>query len=47
MDYDKIGAELIEMFGDNLPNHVHEPRRFAYYIYLYRYIKALENEQRG
>jgi hypothetical protein len=44
-EYEKIGAELIEMFGDKLPNHLNEPMRFAYYVKLYRYVKE-KNEQR-
>ena len=47
MDYDTISRELVEMFGDKLPNPLHEPIRFAYYINLYKYEKALRNESRG
>jgi hypothetical protein len=47
MDYDTIGRELVEMFGHKLPNAIHEPVRFAYYIKLYNYEKALKNEPRG
>jgi len=46
MDYDKIARELVKMFGDKLPNAIHEPVRFAYYIKLYNYEKALKNEPR-
>ena len=47
MDYDTIGRELVEMFGDKLPNPIHEPVRFAYYIKLYNYEKAVKDEPRG
>jgi hypothetical protein len=29
---------MVKMFGANLPNPEHEPRRFAYYVRLYKYI---------
>lgn len=32
--------EMIEMYGDALPNPEHEPRRFAYYVKLYFYYKG-------
>jgi hypothetical protein len=44
-ELEKIGQELVEMYGDNLPNHLHEPIRFAYYVKLYRYVKE-KDEQR-
>lgn len=46
MHYDTIGRELVEMFGDKLPDPIHEPIRFAYYVKLYFYEKALNNEPR-
>ena len=42
----KVGQELVEMFGDKLPHHQHEPIRFAYYLKLYRYVKE-KDEQRN
>ena len=38
-DYEKIGRDLVEMFGDSLPNPEQEPLRFQYYIKLMMYIK--------
>jgi hypothetical protein len=33
--------DFIKFFGiENLPNPEHEPRRFAYYVRLYRYYKS-------
>jgi len=32
--------ELIEHYGDNLPNPDHEPLRFAYYIKLFMHVKV-------
>lgn len=32
--------EMIEMWGDNLPNPEQEPKRFAYYVKLYLYYKG-------
>ena len=31
--------ELVEHFGDSLPNFEHEPIRFAYYVKLHKYYK--------
>ena len=44
-DYDEIGKDLVEMFGDNLPDPTHEPIRFAHYINLYRYEIELERQR--
>ena len=33
--------ELIEMFGDKLPNPTHNPRQFQYYVLLYKHIKGI------
>jgi len=44
-ELEKVEQELVEMFGDNLPNDIHEPIRFAYYVKLYRYVKE-KDEQR-
>lgn len=35
--------EMVEMWGDKLPNPEHEPIRFGYYVRLYRYIKEKQN----
>jgi hypothetical protein len=40
----KILDEMREMFSTPLPNPEHEPVRFAYYVKLYKYYKARENE---
>lgn len=29
--------QMVEIFGDHLPNPEHEPIRFRYYVKLYRY----------
>jgi len=44
-EYDTIGAELIEMFGDKLPDPVTNPTQFEFYVKLYKYERFL-NEQR-
>ena len=36
--------EMVEMFGE-LPNFEQEPRRFAYYVKLYRYYKERRSGQ--
>lgn len=33
--------EMIEMFGDKLPNPIHYPIQFAYYAKLYKFIKGM------
>lgn len=38
-DYKKIWYDLVEMFGDSLPNPEQEPIRFKYYLKLMIYIK--------
>ena len=35
--------EMVQMWGDKLPNPEHEPIRFGYYVRLYRYIKEKNN----
>jgi hypothetical protein len=40
----RIFKEMVEMFGDDLPNPEQEPVRFRYYIKLYNYEKKLQNE---
>lgn len=42
---EEIRNDMIEMFGDNLPNIENEPLRFTYYLKLYFYERSL-NEQR-
>ena len=44
-EYDTIGTELIEMFGDKLPDPVTNPTQFEFYVKLYKYERFL-NEQR-
>jgi hypothetical protein len=36
-ELEKIYDEMVEIFGDNLPNPEQEPIRFAYYVKLYKY----------
>ena len=38
-EFDNIGAGLLEMFGDKLPDPEHYPIHFAYCVKLYRYDK--------
>jgi hypothetical protein len=33
----RIYNEMVEIFGDHLPNPEQEPIRFAYYVKLYKY----------
>lgn len=42
-DYNTIGADLIKMFGDKLPNPEHEPIRFHYCFKLYILEMRLQN----
>ena len=37
----KAYDEMVEMWGDKLPNYEHEPIRFAYYVRLYKYVKNI------
>jgi len=36
-EIEKIYNEMVEIFGDSLPNPEQEPVRFAYYVKLYKY----------
>jgi hypothetical protein len=36
----KLYNEMVEWFGDTLPNFEHEPIRFAHCVKLYRYYKS-------
>lgn len=36
----KAYEEMVERWGDALPNPEHEPRRFAYFVKLYNYYKG-------
>lgn len=40
MNNDQI-KELVEMFGDQLPDPKHEPKKFMYYVRLYKLIKGI------
>lgn len=44
---EQIHEDLIRLFGDRLPNHEREPRRFAYCIKLYKHLLRLHGEQHG
>jgi len=36
----RLYEEMVEEFGDKLPNLEQEPLRFAYYVRLFKYIKS-------
>ena len=36
-ELEKIHQEMVDIFGDHLPNPEQEPIRFAYYVKLYKY----------
>jgi hypothetical protein len=36
--------EMVEMWGNRLPNPEHEPLRFAYYVRMWKYYKEKNNE---
>jgi hypothetical protein len=46
-EIEKFGKELVEHYGDKLPNPIHEPIRFAYYIKLFKYERQLNEHGRG
>jgi hypothetical protein len=33
--------EMVEWWGDKMPNFEHEPLRFAYYVRMYKYLKSI------
>jgi hypothetical protein len=35
--------EMLKEWGDKLPNPIHEPIRFAYYVRMYKYFKERNN----
>ena len=35
----KAYEEMVEMWGDKLPNPEHEPIRFGYYVRMYKFLK--------
>ena len=37
----KAYEEMVEMWGDKLPNYEHEPLRFAFYVRMYKYLKNI------
>jgi len=37
----KAYDEMVEMWGDKLPNYEHEPIRFAFYVRMYKYLKNI------
>ena len=39
----KMYEEMVNMWGDKLPNPEHEPIRFAYYVKMYKYLKEKNN----
>lgn len=32
--------EMVDIWGDKLPNPDHEPKRFAFYVRMYQYFKS-------
>lgn len=40
-----IYNDLVNLFGDRLPNFEREPRRFAYYIKIYKHLVKLYQEK--
>jgi hypothetical protein len=44
---EQIHEDLIQLFGDRLPNYEREPRRFGYYIQIYKHLLRLHGEQHG
>lgn len=36
--------EMVEYYGDRLPNFEHYPRQFAYCVRLWKYYKSKQNE---
>lgn len=36
-DLEEIGKQLEEMYGDKLPNPIHQPKQFAYILKLFMY----------
>ena len=45
-DYNNIGAEMVALFGDKLPDPYSQPMQFRYYVQLLKYERFL-NEQRN
>lgn len=41
----EILREMEEMFSLPLPHPEHEPRRFEYYVKLYKYYKSRQEQQ--
>lgn len=42
-DYNKVGADLVQMFGDRLPDPMHEPIQFLHYLKLYLFELKMQN----
>ena len=42
-----IWNNLVTLFGDRLPNPDHEPRRFGYYVNIYKHLIKLHGGQHG
>lgn len=45
-DYQKIYDEMLEMFGEKLPNIEQEPMRFRYYYKLYKLEKSVQERNK-
>ena len=39
-ELEKFAKELVEHYGDKLPNPDHEPKRFEYYVKLFIHVKG-------
>jgi hypothetical protein len=42
IELEQIGKELVEKYGDDLPNPEHEPIRFAHHLKMFLYYKERE-----
>jgi len=38
-DYEKMYGELLDHFEGRLPNPEHEPKRFAFFVKMFKYYK--------
>jgi hypothetical protein len=45
-ELEQFVKDLMEHYGDNLPNPEHEPKRFEYYLKLFKYERQLNEPRR-
>ncbi len=43
---DEVVAQFVSMFGDTIPDPIHEPRRFAFYKRLFEYEIACKTREK-